>query len=103
MKSPEKRLIYASGAAGSIRRAGGDPHPLWRLGLGQQQVMPALQLPTPPPQSASVLQGKPQLQRQVRPPTKSGAGVWSAVAGQTWALVERTAARSRVCRRPAVA
>ena len=33
----------------------------------QQQEMPARQAPIPPPQSASVLQGYPQLQRQVLP------------------------------------
>jgi hypothetical protein len=34
----------------------------------QQQLMPPRHEPIPPPQSASVLQGYPQLQRQVRPP-----------------------------------
>src|SRR5947208_8422220 len=65
----------------------------------QQQEMPARQLPTAPPQSASVLQGNPQLQRQVRVPTRnSGSGVLvrgAAVAGQIWPLAGASLPRSR--------
>src|SRR4051794_34692432 len=60
--------------------------------------MPARQLPTPPPQSASVLQGKPQLHRQVRPPARnsgSGAFVDGVAAEQVSPLLETALPRSR--------
>src|SRR5436305_8663543 len=47
--------------------------------------MPARQLPTPPPQSASVLHGKPHEHRQVRVPMNWGLARKSGTALAGWA------------------
>src|SRR5205823_3254323 len=62
------------------------------LGVALQQVMPGAQ--TLPPQSASVLQGCPQLHRQVRSPIATS----EPVAGWTTGMVRTVLSERSGCR-----